>query len=171
MMTVLYNQDGESPQGFNDQMNTADSESGGDTNAMTMESGSSSMQGNDFQGDADIAAGGVLVFVIIGLAIWLICVIGLWKMFNKASIPGILSIIPIVNMFFYPKLAGRPGWWGLLFFIPLVGVVIQVIICLGASERFGRGLGTALGLIFLAPIFVCILGFGSAKWTPAPAES
>ena len=112
---------------------------------------------------------GSSIGLIIVLAIVLITIIGKWKMFTKAGIPGILSIIPMVSLFFCPKVGGKPAWWGLLFFIPLVNIVILIIINIGIAERFGRGVGTVLGLIFLDPIFSCILGFGSAKWTPPPA--
>jgi hypothetical protein len=121
---------------------------------------------------SDTAAGvGIAAIVITYLVFFLFIVIGLWKMFNKAGIPGILAIIPIVNLFFIPKVAGKPGWWGILFFIPLVSVIIYIIICIGVAERFGRGVGTVLGLIFLTPIFIWILAFGSAQWTPPPAEA
>ena len=33
------------------------------------------------------------------------------------------------------------------------------------AKSFGKGVGTAIGLIFLAPIFTLILGFGNATYT------
>ena len=113
--------------------------------------------------------GALELIVILYLATILVTMIGMWKMFGKAGIPGILAIIPIVNLFFLPKVGGKPQWWALLLLIPVVNIVISVLIFIAISERFDRGIGTVLGLIFLTPIFVCILGFGSAKWSPAPA--
>src|ERR1700756_5999600 len=52
----------------------------------------------------------------------------LWKVFTKAGQPGWASIIPIVNTYFLVKVAGRPGWWLLLLFIPLVNFVILIIL-------------------------------------------
>ncbi len=117
------------------------------------------------------AEGGLIVFLLIYLLLILLTMIGMWKMFSKAGIPGILAIIPIVNIFFLPKVGGKPGWWGLLLLIPLVSIVFAIIINIGIAQRFGRGVGTILGLFFLAPILFCILGFGSAKWTPPPTEA
>ncbi|MCH2161274.1 MAG: DUF5684 domain-containing protein [Phycisphaerales bacterium] len=110
-------------------------------------------------------------FLIPMLAIILVVIIGWWKMFNKAGIPGILAIIPIVNLFFVAQVGGKPAWWGLLCLLPFVGFIFMIIIYIGVAERFGRGVGTAVGLILLTPIFACILGFGSAKWTPAPGAA
>jgi|GEM_PF-5214345 len=48
--------------------------------------------------------------LIVNLAILIIVAIGLWKMFTKAGIPGILAFIPIVNLFFIPQVGGKPAW-------------------------------------------------------------
>ena len=110
-------------------------------------------------------------FLIPMLAIILVVIIGWWKMFNKAGIPGILALIPIVHCFYLCKVGGKPAWWGIFLLIPLVNLIFAIIVSISVAERFGRGAGTAVGLIFLAPIFACILGFGSAKWTPAPGAA
>lgn len=119
----------------------------------------------------EAAAGGLLVFSIIYFAIVIVVIAGLWKMFSKAGIPGILAIIPLVNLFFLPQVGGKPNWWGVLLLIPIVNLIVAIIINIGIAERFGRGIGTVIGLILLSPIFVCILGFGSAKWTPPPSAA
>jgi hypothetical protein len=108
--------------------------------------------------------GGTLL--IVYLAILIITAIGFWKMFTKAGIPGIFALIPIVNLFFIPQVGGKPAWWAILYFIPLVQIIFIVLTYMAIAERFGRGVGTVLGLLFLTPIFVCILGFGSAQWSP-----
>ena len=85
-----------------------------------------------------------------------------WKVFTKAGQPGWASIIPIVNLFFLCKVAGRPGWWLLLLLICFP--IFWIIICLDVAKRFGKGVGFALGLVFLGIIFYPILGFGSAQY-------
>lgn len=109
-------------------------------------------------------------FLIIFLVLAIITIIGLWKMYAKAGIPGWIAIIPIVNIFFLPKVGGKPIWWAILFFVPFVNIIFLILTYMAIAERFGRGVGTVLGLFFLKPIFFCILGFGSAQWTP-PADS
>ena len=107
------------------------------------------------------------IFLLLYLVILIVFCIGSWKMVAKAGMPGILGLIPIVNLFVLPIVAGKPWWWAFMLFIPIVGQMLYIIlVSLGIAERFGRSVGTTLGLIFLTPIFVCILGFGDAEWSP-----
>ena len=49
---------------------------------------------------AGIGFGLLLILLLIGFLLAVIQLAGLWKMFSKAGQPGILAIIPIVNIFF-----------------------------------------------------------------------
>lgn len=116
------------------------------------------------------AVGGI--FLLLYVAILVVFCVGCWKMVAKAGLPGILGLIPIVNLFVLPIVAGKPWWWAFMIFIPIVGgLLYMILVSLGIAERFGRGVGTALGLIFLSPIFVCILGFGDAQWSPPTSDA
>ena len=117
---------------------------------------------------AGAVAGGVF-FVYI--AVLILTVISLWKVFSKAGQPGWAAIIPIFNAYILLKVAGKPGWWLLLFLIPLVNLVIGIIVLLALAERFGKGAGFAVGLLLLPMIFFPILAFGSATYSPAPATA
>lgn len=110
----------------------------------------------------------------IAMLVWLLVIIavlaGVWKTFTKAGQPGILSIIPFVNIYIMLKIAGRPGWWLILFLIPLVNLIIGIIMYIDLAKSFGKGAGFGLGLLFLGFIFFPILGFGSATYQgPAAA--
>jgi hypothetical protein len=48
--------------------------------------------------------------------------------------------------------------------IPLVNFIIAIILLIDISKSFGKGIGFAVGLIFLGIIFWPILGFGSAHY-------
>ena len=43
----------------------------------------------------------------------------------------------------------------------IVLAVINIMYCIRLSRVFGHGIGFAIGLILLQPIFLLILGFGS----------
>jgi hypothetical protein len=105
----------------------------------------------------------LLAFVLLIIASW-------WRIFTKAGWPGWAAIIPIYNAYVYLKIAGKPGWWLLLYFIPLVNVIIAIVVAVSFAERFGKGVGFALGLIFLGFIFYPILAFGEARYTPPPQQ-
>ena len=98
-----------------------------------------------------------LLFVIAAIA-------GLWKAFAKAGAPGWSCLVPILNIYVLVKMSGRPVWWIILFFIPIISIVPAILIPIDIAKNFGKGIGTALGLIFLGFIFWPILGFGSAEW-------
>jgi hypothetical protein len=116
----------------------------------------------------EISGGFGLVSVI-----WLLVVIfllaALWKLFTKAGQPGWGCLIPIYNTYLMLKIAGKPGWWLLLFFIPVVNLVIAILTLVGIATAFGKGGGFAVGLLLLPIIFFPILGFGSATYQPPPA--
>ncbi len=68
------------------------------------------------------------------------------------------------------KIVGRPWWWLILAMIPLVNFIFGIIINVDLAKSFGKGVGFAIGLILLSPIFIIILGFGDARYQgPAAA--
>jgi uncharacterized membrane protein YhaH (DUF805 family) len=117
-------------------------------------------QGNDGGGP------GGAIFMVIWLAILVVIIAGMWKVYSKAGQPGWGCLIPIYNAYLLCKIAGRPGWWVLLFFIPIVGLIMSIIVIVDVAKNFGKGVGFALGLIFLGFIFFPILGFGDAQYMP-----
>jgi hypothetical protein len=101
------------------------------------------------------------------LAVWIVSIIALWKVFTKAGQPGWASIIPIYNTYILIKIAERPGWWLLLLLIPFVNLVVAVILTFDIAKRFGKGPAFAIfGLIIFSLIGWLILGYGDAKYTP-----
>jgi uncharacterized membrane protein YhaH (DUF805 family) len=114
--------------------------------------------------------GGSMIGGLVGLAILVFLVAAMWKVFTKAGKAGWLVLIPIVNIYQLLKIAGRPGWWLILFLIPLVNLIISILVSMDIAKSFGKGAGFGLGLAFLGPIFYPILGFGSATYKgPAAA--
>ncbi|MEE9264182.1 MAG: DUF5684 domain-containing protein [Vicinamibacteria bacterium] len=68
------------------------------------------------------------------------------------------------------KIVGRPWWWLILAMIPLVNFIFAIIINVDLAKSFAKGVGFAVGLILLSPIFIMILGFGDARYQgPAAA--
>jgi len=115
----------------------------------------------------DGAAGGF--GAIIWLLVAILVIAGMWKVFTKAGKPGWAAIIPIYNVVVLLQIAGKPLWWIVLLFIPIVNFVIAVMVMISLAKAFGKGTGFALGLLFLSPIFIPILGFSDAQYIGAPA--
>jgi len=107
------------------------------------------------------------MFMLIQLAIIVLIIVGFWKTFTKAGQPGWASIIPIYNLYIMLKIAGRSGWWILLYIIPLVNIIIAIIVSIDIAKAFGKGTAFGVGLAFLGVIFFPILGFGDATYQGA----
>jgi hypothetical protein len=104
------------------------------------------------------------VFMIVYLALIVLTIAGIWKVFTKAGEPGWAAIIPIYNIIVLVKIAGRPLWWFILLLIPIVGLIVAIIVSIDVAKRFGKGAGYGLGLAILPFIFYPLLGFGSATY-------
>ena len=114
--------------------------------------------------DVGAAETGLFMGCIVYIIIFAVIIAGGWKMLSKAGLPGIAIIVPIWNSIALAQAAQKPWWWGLLTLIPFVNIIFAVLIMHGLSTAFGRGIGTTIGLLLFAPIFYCILGFGSAQY-------
>jgi hypothetical protein len=119
---------------------------------------------------SQLGGGAVAAICFVELLIAIAVIGGLWKMFTKAGQPGWAAIVPIYNTIVMLQVVGRPIWWILLMLIPIVNLVVAIIICIDLAKSFGRGIGTAIGLILLPFVFIPILGFGPAEYAgPAAA--
>jgi len=112
--------------------------------------------------------GGSTVLMLVWLAIVVLVIVGVWKVFAKAGKPGWGALIPIYNIILLLDIAGRPLWWIILFFIPLVNLIVGILVALDVARNFGKGAGFGLGLAFLGFIFYPILGFSDAQYRPVP---
>ena len=114
----------------------------------------------------------------IGIVGWLFYIaviafmlVTLWKVYVKAGKPGWASLIPFYNIIVMLEIVGKPWWYLLLMFIPVVNIVISIMVTLDTAKVFGKGSGFGIGLIFLPFIFYPILAFGNAKYQGVPAPS
>ena len=113
---------------------------------------------------ANAFAAGALVLWAVVLLFFIACG---WKIFTKAGQPGWAILVPIYNIIVLLKIVGKPAWWFLLMLIPVVNFIVLIMVDIELAKRFGKGIGFAMGLIFLGVIFGPILAFGSAKYQPA----
>jgi hypothetical protein len=128
--------------------------------------------------DPEAAAGLAAFFALIGfagllfvLAMVVVAIVAKWKINTKAGQSGWAVLVPFYNVYVDLLVAGMNPLWMLtilcFFIYPITWIIQQV----KTAERFGHGIGFALGLIFLNPIFLLILAFGDSKYTPAPAKA
>lgn len=119
------------------------------------------------------AAAGVVgtVVLLIELAIAVLVIVAMWKIFAKAGKPGWAAIIPIYNLIVILEICGRPIWWILLLLIPCVNIIVSLIVLIDLAKSFGKAELFGVGLWLLGFIFFPILGFGDARYQgPAAAQ-
>lgn len=105
-----------------------------------------------------------ILLVLIYLAVIVLTIAGLWKVFVKAGQPGWAAIIPIYNLYVALLIAKKPIWWIIMFFIPCVGIVFAVLLWVEICKKFHQGVGFAIGVILLPFVFIPMLGFGDAQY-------
>jgi hypothetical protein len=104
-------------------------------------------------------------FLLVAL-VWTVAIIaGLWKMFEKAGEPGWAAIVPFYNIYVMLKIAGRPAWWLILFFVPFVSIIFAIIVAIDLAKVFGQSavFGVVLNFLLMG-IGYLILGFGDARY-------
>jgi hypothetical protein len=134
---------------------------------VTVETTSSSSGGG---AGAFISLAIVAVFIILQL-------IGFWKVLEKSGESGAWSLLLLTGCL-YPvaflpiaKISGRPAWWVILLYIPIVNIVVLAILSIDLAKSFGKTTGYGIGLWLLSFIFYPMLGFGSAAYVgPAGPE-
>ena len=125
------------------------------------------------------------IYLILALVWWILQIIANWNIFTKAGEAGWKSLIPIYGDYVSYKIAWQTSYFWLSFILGIVAsyvasanpdegmflavivtllrivlTVINIMYCVKLSRAFGHGIGFAIGLILLQPIFLLILGFG-----------
>jgi magnesium-transporting ATPase (P-type) len=116
---------------------------------------------------------GIIVFYVAILVFFAFC---LAKIAAKLGHPFgksfVLFIIPIVNLFYLLKVAGKPLWWFILFLIPIVNLVIVVLVWMSICEKLGKP--GWWGILLLIPIvnliIMLMLAFGKTGGSLAAAH-
>lgn len=129
------------------------------------------------------------MYLIFAFVWWILQIIANWNIFTKSGEAGWKSLIPIYGDYVSYKIAWQTSYFWLNFilgillsyvsnanlnesmFLSLIVIllkialtVINIMYCVKLARAFGRGIGFAIGLILLQPIFLLILGFGSDQY-------
>ena len=115
------------------------------------------------------AAGFGAGFLIVWLAICILLLVSMFKIWKKAGKSPIRAIIPILNIIDMYDIAGLGIVYILLLFVPIANIYSMIKCYAGLSKRFGKSTGFTVGLILLPFIFFPMLAFG--KDTPAAATT
>jgi hypothetical protein len=100
--------------------------------------------------------------------IFVINLIGLWMVFEKAGYPGWSAFIPFYNVYILVRIVDLPIVFILFYLIPVINIMAHAYTCFKLAQCFNKGVVYTVGL-FLAPFFfIPILGFGKSRFTGIP---
>lgn len=122
---------------------------------------------------AGLGAMGV-VYMIVGIAITVIMVISMWKIFVKAGREGWISLIPFYNLWTLFEIGGQKGAYIFFILIPCAGPIIYLVFEIKAyleiAKRFGKDTSFGILSIFFPYVTFPILAFSDAKYSEGTAE-
>lgn len=114
---------------------------------------------------ATIPPATLYIYFAVAALLTIVVIAGNWKVFEKAGVAGWKCLVPIYNLYLLIIIAGKPGWWVILMFIPIVSVAIYLLAMLALASRFGKGPLFGIGLFFLPFIFIPLLGFDNSEYS------
>ena len=82
------------------------------------------------------------------LIVQVIHFLGTWKLYEAAGRKRWQAAIPVYNAIVLMKIIGRPTWWTLLLFIPIINLIMFPVIWVETLRSFGKrtSLDTFLGI-------------------------
>ena len=83
------------------------------------------------------------------LLVQIVHFLGTWKLYEAAGRKRWEAAIPVYNAIVLMKIIGRPTWWTLLLFIPIINLIMFPVIWIETLRSFGKRstLDTFLGII------------------------
>ncbi len=104
-------------------------------------------------GAVPMALAGVFLTAFLGIAVlaYVYIAMALMTIADKTNTEnGWLAWIPIVNIVLMLMIAKKPIWWLILFFIPIVNIVMAVLVWMGIAEA--RNKPNWWGILMIVPV-------------------
>jgi hypothetical protein len=107
---------------------------------------------------------------VISLALNILTLVAMWKVYTKAGWQGWEAIVPFYNLYVMFKMAGLRGVEMLWLLVPFVNIYYIIKVYNRISRAFGKNGWFTVGILFFPYIFWPILGFTEAQYT-APTSN
>lgn len=103
-----------------------------------------------------MVAGFMTVFLVVSVGMYVFFSLCLYLIAKKLNVAEAWAAwIPIIQVWPFLSSAGKPCWWVILLFIPLVNIFVGVHLWMRIAENLGRN--KWLGLLMLLPIVNFVL--------------
>lgn len=88
------------------------------------------------------------LWFVFFLAVQIIHFLGTWKLYQAAGRKSWEAAIPVYNSIVLMKIIGRPTWWTILLFIPIINLIMFPVVWVETLRTFGKKstLDTILGI-------------------------
>ena len=90
------------------------------------------------------------LYLIITLLFFILSVVGLWGIFEKAGEKGWKTLVPFYNFYIWLQIIKKPLWWYIFLLVPFINVfviLLMIVEVLKCFKKYGL-LDQALGVIF-----------------------
>lgn len=117
-----------------------------------------------------LQSGGTLAAAlgVVVLLLFVLPVVGMWKVFEKAGKPGWMALVPLYNLWVLVDVADKEWWWFLVLLIPPTFAPAWVIVNLGVADQFGQRPAFGVALSVLSFVLYPLLGFGDYQYEGNP---
>lgn len=80
----------------------------------------------------------MIQFLILVPALLTIPTVFAWKLFEKASFKGYLSLIPFYNLYIFLQIIRKPLWWYAFLLMPFINVFVYMLMIVDLVRAFGK---------------------------------
>jgi hypothetical protein len=118
---------------------------------------------NPAQPPTALLAGLGMFVLVFGLIVYVYMSLALQTVAKKTNTENAwLAWIPIANIVLLLAIAQKPIWWIILFFIPIVSIIMAVIVTMAVAEA--RGKPNWWGILMIVPVVNLIVP-GYLAWS------
>lgn len=115
-------------------------------------------------------------YFIVMLVFYVFVAYCLMVIAKKTNTPNSwMAWIPILNAYLMCKAAGKPGWWLILFLIPIVNLIVLILVGIGLAQALKKPVWAGVLLIIPVVNLFCwaYLAFAKAGGavTPGPTPT
>lgn len=124
--------------------------------------------GVSYSTSGNMDPGMFMAVMALYLVIIVFMVVAEWKLFTKAGKPGWAALIPFYNIITLLEIIGRPMWWLLLMFVPLLNIWVTIVVGLDLAKSFGKSTGMGVLVALLPIVGIPMLAFSKSTTYVGP---
>ena len=111
------------------------------------------------------------IMLMISIALSVLILIAMWKLYVKAGKPGWAVLIPFYNLWVLFEIVYGDSVKMFLLLIPVANIYFAIKLYIDLAHVFGKSTGYGVGMAFLTIIFVPMLAFSkTTEYTPITKE-